>query len=300
MFAWYLLRIIYSLLPYIASRMYQPVNPQRQLLILVCLYAVFSASASSLFSIFASANVSHPPKFFFGLFSVVSFLLPALIVRKIFSAKDILQHKQKYKTRSLSIITLSIAAMICSVMVMNWLSNLNQQVPVSESFRQAEAAGMEKQREYMKAGSPLQICYNLLIFSLIPSVCEEAFFRGTMQPLLEKIARKKWLAILITATVFSFFHFQFLGFLPRLFAGIVLGIIFVATKNIFIPIICHIIYNSFVVVVSYAGQSDNFNLSIFEKQLLHPLLVSGSILLVIFFLYLLSKATTANTSEPDL
>jgi membrane protease YdiL (CAAX protease family) len=135
------------------------------------------------------------------------------------------------------------------------------------------------------------LIYNLLIFSFVPSFCEEVFFRGTMQPLWVKSTGSKWLAVLVTATIFSFLHFQFFGFLPRLFGGLVLGTIFLFSKNITLTVICHVIYNGSIVVLNYAEQHRTFETSIFQRQLLNPYLILAALVLTTGLLLQLHKTT---------
>jgi membrane protease YdiL (CAAX protease family) len=186
---------------------------------------------------------------------------------------------------------LSISAMICSIVVMNWLGHLNRQLPIWSSLKDSEIKGEETFRKYMKMDSIKLLIYNLLIFSFVPSFCEEVFFRGSMQPLWVKSTGSKWLAVLVTATIFSFLHFQFFGFLPRLFGGLVLGTIFLFSKNITLTVICHVIYNGSIVVLNYAEQHRTFETSIFQRQLLNPYLILAALVLTTGLLLQLHKTT---------
>ena len=66
---------------------------------------------------------------------------------------------------------------------------------------------------------------NLLVFVVLPSICEELFFRGFLQQQLSILMRPIW-AIVLTAIIFSFVHFQFTGFIARIFLAILLGYTF--------------------------------------------------------------------------
>jgi len=80
---------------------------------------------------------------------------------------------------------------------MNWLGHLNRQLPIWSSLKDSEIKGAETLQHYMKMDSIKLLIYNLLIFSFVPSFCEEVFFRGTMQPLWVKSTGSKWLGVLI-------------------------------------------------------------------------------------------------------
>jgi uncharacterized protein len=264
-------------------------SSKRKLWILICCYFTFSFSASLLLSPQRLESSSQASKLLLSLFSIVSFLLPVLIVRKLFWLKSSFNNCKSKHQWNLWVIVLSISAMICSIVVMNWLGHLNRQLPIWSSLKDSEIKAEETLQHYMKMDSIKLLIYNLLIFSFVPSFCEEVFFRGTMQPLWVKSTGSKWLGVLITATIFSFLHFQFNGFLPRLFGGLVLGTIFLFSKNITLTIICHIVYNGSIVVFNYIGQHRTFEASIFQRQLLNPYLILATIVLTTVLLLQLHK-----------
>jgi hypothetical protein len=63
--------------------------------------------------------------------------------------------------------------------------------------------------------------------------------------------RSRHLAVWVTSLIFSLVHFQFYGFLPRLFLGALLGYLFLYTGNLWIPILFHFINNATVLVMNY-------------------------------------------------
>ena len=54
---------------------------------------------------------------------------------------------------------------------------------------------------------------------MIPAIGEELLFRGAVQRLFLRWVRNPHVAIWVTGTLFSFIHFQFYGFLPRMVLG---------------------------------------------------------------------------------
>ena len=273
---------------------------KRKLWILICCYLTFSFSASLLLSLLLSESSYELSKLSLIFFSVVSFLLPVLIIRKLFWSKSSFNNCKNKRQWNLWVTVLSISAMVCSIVVMNWLGHLNQQLPIWSSLSESEIKGNEKLQQYMKMDSIELLFYNLLIFSFVPSFCEEVFFRGTMQPLWVKNTGSKWLAVLITATIFSFLHYRFFGFLPRLFAGLVLGTIFLFSKNIVLTIICHVVHNGSIVVLNYTEQHTTFETSIFQRQLLNPYLIIAAIALTTGLLWQLRKTTRQAKKFPIL
>jgi len=94
------------------------------------------------------------------------------------------------------------------------------------------------------------ISMNLIAVALFPAVFEELFFRGLLQnAVLKKYMNVHW-AIFITAFIFSFIHFQFYGFIPRLLLGLFFGYVMEWSKSLWTTIIAHCLNNGLAVVLS--------------------------------------------------
>lgn len=91
---------------------------------------------------------------------------------------------------------------------------------------------------------------NLLVIALIPAIGEELTFRGVLQQSLTRRCNPH-VAIWLSAFIFSFIHFQFYGFLPRMFLGLILGYMFYYSGSLWISILMHFINNGTAVVVAY-------------------------------------------------
>ena len=91
---------------------------------------------------------------------------------------------------------------------------------------------------------------NLFIIALIPAVGEEMTFRGVLQ---QSLTRKMnpHIAIILSSAIFSFIHFQFYGFLPRMFLGMLLGYMFYITNSLWTSMLMHYINNGTAVVLYY-------------------------------------------------
>jgi len=62
----------------------------------------------------------------------------------------------------------------------------------------------------------------------------------------------------ITSLIFSLMHFDYYGFLPRLFMGIVLGYVYLCTGNIWYGIIFHF-FNNAIPITGYWLLSRGYN-----------------------------------------
>ncbi len=93
---------------------------------------------------------------------------------------------------------------------------------------------------------------NFITIAILPAICEEWIFRGTLQKFLsEKI--NIHLAILITSLVFSLIHFDFEAFLPRIILSILLGYVFYFSGSLWSSIFLHVVNNGAQVILMYCN-----------------------------------------------
>ena len=92
----------------------------------------------------------------------------------------------------------------------------------------------------------------MLVLGCLTGFGEEIFFRGMLTRIFLDKPMNKHLAIWLGAIVFSFMHFQFFGFVPRVLMGALFGYMLVWSGSLWVPIIAHAINNSVVVLSTYA------------------------------------------------
>jgi membrane protease YdiL (CAAX protease family) len=91
----------------------------------------------------------------------------------------------------------------------------------------------------------------LFVMALAPAIFEELLFRSTVQPLFIGWTKNVWVGIIITSIFFSAIHFSFFGFLSRTALGILLGLLFYYSKNIWLSIFMHFLNNGLIVTQLY-------------------------------------------------
>ncbi len=95
---------------------------------------------------------------------------------------------------------------------------------------------------------------NLIIIALLPAIGEELLFRGVIQSELVKKINNPHLAIFLASAIFSGFHMQIQGFVPKLIIGLVLGYSYYWTKSIWYPMAIHFVNNGLqTVILFFAG-----------------------------------------------
>lgn len=90
---------------------------------------------------------------------------------------------------------------------------------------------------------------NLLVIAVVPSICEELFFRAGMQNLMLRWVKNPHVAIWVTAAVFSLFHGEIFAFVPRFIMGAVLGYLYIGSNSIVPNMVAHFLNNAIVVVL---------------------------------------------------
>ena len=143
---------------------------------------------------------------------------------------------------------LGILVMLVGYPFVEYIGYINQKLIVStggESWMKNLEEQALKQMQFMfREQTTTELLLNLLCIAVFAGVGEELFFRGVLQRLLIKTTRNAWVGILLTAIIFSGFHMQFYGFLPRLFLGALLGAIYWYSGSLWVAILVHFLYDA--------------------------------------------------------
>lgn len=154
---------------------------------------------------------------------------------------------------------MAIVIMLTSLPAMELLIEWNNNIHLPESM-----SGLEESLRSMEdtastgigalaGGSSVgDLIMGILIIGILTGIAEELFFRGALQNLFMTMPKvKKHFAVWAAAFIFSFMHFQFFGFLPRLLLGAYFGYLIWWTGSVWVPVIAHAFNNSLVVLLSW-------------------------------------------------
>jgi membrane protease YdiL (CAAX protease family) len=188
------------------------------------------------------------------------FFIPALIFSYC-ATKSCFAYSDSNKTAPPQLVGYVLILSFLILPIIACLGYLNEQLTLPESMHKFEIL-MQKMEEAAKmmtetltANSTIPILLtNIILMSLLPALFEEFLFRGTIQPLFNKWFGNKHVAIIITAFIFSFIHFQFYGFLPRFLLGIYLGYLLILGKTLRLPILAHFMHNALSLIFDYVAQ----------------------------------------------
>jgi membrane protease YdiL (CAAX protease family) len=194
------------------------------------------------------------------LTSVGLFVVPPIVFTYLSG-----HHPFKFlKMDRLPLMVLCLSAMILMWVQLPWINAVGawnnsivldgQFAELYQSLRAKEDAATAMIEAFLEMNGPLQLVFTFFLVAIVPAVGEEMLFRGVLQPVFVRVFKNQHVGIFVTAFVFSFIHFQFFGFVPRLLIGVYLGYLFAWTGNIWYPILAHLANNGIAVIGYYMLQ----------------------------------------------
>lgn len=117
------------------------------------------------------------------------------------------------------------------------------------------ALGLRMEKEYTDQVTALsnlkswgEFFLAIVVMAFFPALFEELFFRGALQTLFERWWKAPLLAVIITSLIFSLIHMSIFLFLSRFVLGMVLGLMYQRSKNLWVNIIAHFLNNTVAVI----------------------------------------------------
>lgn len=189
------------------------------------------------------------------LYTLVVYLLPPALFAYLADPKPA-EWLQLHKSPRVLPAVLAIMVMLAGLPLVGFTSDWNHTWHLSETAKQMEEQAEVLTRVLLNMPDIGTLLINLLLIAVIPAIAEEFFFRGVMQRLLlQMLHRAPWVAIIITAVIFSAIHMEWLDFIPRVILGFLLGTLYYLSGNLWLPIIGHFLNNGMQVVMVYLYQA---------------------------------------------
>ena len=194
-----------------------------------------------------------------ALASIIAFGLPGIAVA-FFSKNKLVSELGFVRIKNWNQIGLVTLIAVTGLFLSGALGDLTERIPTPIALKNW-ATQMEDQ--YKKAlyamtqmKSVLDLLFAIIAVAVVPAIVEELFFRASLQKIIMDWTGKPYLAIIVTAVIFSAFHFSYFGFLSRMSLGIILGIIYYYTKTIWLPMLMHFINNGIGITILYFVRND--------------------------------------------
>lgn len=191
---------------------------------------------------------------FFIMFG--TFLFPAVVLN--YMAKSY-NFSFLYLNRGINgqkIIMIAVLVVI-SLPIINALMIWNQGLHLPSYMAELEQILRDKEEQltgiteiFMSTSSIRGLFINLFVMALLPAFGEEFIFRGILMKWFSK-GMSIHVAIVLSAFIFSAIHFQFLGFFPRFFMGIMMGYVFYWSGSLWASILLHFLNNGMAVVTYF-------------------------------------------------
>lgn len=221
---------------------------------------VFGVSLTELIDFFNTGGLQQNLpmlKFFQTVQSIGMFVIPPFLVAWLYSRKPAAYLKLDQTPQLLSFIYV-IGIIFFSIPLINYLSQLNQNIQFSEHLQGVEGWLQDKEEtaqdlttRFLKAETLPVLIWNVVMVGVLPAVGEELVFRGLVQRIFTRWTRNAHLGVFIAAFLFSAMHIQFYGLIPRFFLGVLFGYFLLWSGSIWLPILGHFINNSSAVIYYY-------------------------------------------------
>lgn len=202
-----------------------------------------------------------------GISSTLIFIVPPIILYAI-TRNQPMRRLGFRKPNTAWMLLIGIVLMVVSLPLTNLLTSWNEKMNFGEAFESLEAilkqmedtAGDLTER-MLQVDTFGGLLFNLMVIALIPAIGEELTFRGVLQQALTRRCNVH-VAVWLSAFIFSFIHFQFYGFLPRMFLGLLLGYLFYYSGSLWTSILMHFFNNGAAVVVSYFQYKNGIDMDV--------------------------------------
>lgn len=237
-------------------------------------------------------------------FSVLMvFVLPSFLFAHYWT-KEKISYLGIYKRPKNATLIIAGIGMLVALPMINWLAEINAGMQLPEALsgmeawmKSSEARAAEFTEALTKGTTVDVLLLNLFVIAFMAAFSEELFFRGILQKVLIEVSHNKHIGVWLGAILFSAFHMQFYGFLPRMLMGAYLGYLFVWSGSIWPGIFAHFANNAMAVLLIWLSNRGVINVNadeigVQESEIIYVvvsfLIVASSLLLV----YRKEKVTT--------
>jgi membrane protease YdiL (CAAX protease family) len=261
--------------------------------VVIALYGLKSLSA------FSGTDTTSPH--FIGILwilQIFSTTLPILLAPIVF-AKTVVNNVDDYIKPTFRFLwflpLLVLAIMFFSNPVIEFLSNLNQKMVLPHFLhwmRDSEDQAQKVTEAMLNMKTIWDMILDLLLIGLLTAIAEEFMFRGVIQTIFVRWTKNVHVAVWLTAILFSAFHMEFFGFLPRLMLGVLFGYFTAWSGSIWPAVWAHFLNNGTAVVVTYLSQHKLIKINPDDQHLFGPIAYLISLAIMLFLLFVYHMAAT--------
>ncbi len=189
-----------------------------------------------------------------GVSQLFTFLLPALLFAVLYSGNVCGYYHFDMGVKKWVLGFVAIMIVLLLLPVVDYISLWNESWDLGAMdgrMREMTERSQQLIEQMLSTTGVWNLLLQLVVVALVPAVCEELFFRGALQQIMDKWFGNKHVAVIVAAIVFSLAHGDIYGLVPRFMLGVVLGYLFVRSGSILVNICAHFANNAVFVVLYY-------------------------------------------------
>ncbi len=137
--------------------------------------------------------------------------------------------------------------------------------------------------------SPAGFAFTFVVVAIVPAIGEELVFRGMIQNEFQRALKNPHTAVWLAAIVFSAIHLQFMGFVPRVLLGALMGYLYYWSGNLWVPVLAHFFNNGIQLTGLYLYQKGLITFDIESTESAPWPLVAAGFAATIFLLFFLKN-----------
>ena len=223
--------------------------------------------------------IAHPQKYEGGFHAMMAlqwfsalftFLLGAWAYLRFIEKRSVFD-LNRAEAPSFQVFSWAILTVLVGMPAMEYMIEWNQHIQLPAGYEDLEKAmqstekSMEELTKFLlNFQSDMDFALAVMVIAGMAALGEEIFFRGVLQSMFERYIGNKHVAIWLAAAIFSFIHFQFYGFFPRMFLGAFFGYLYVWFRSIWVPIAAHFFNNAWTLLMHYLYQKKNISIDPME------------------------------------
>jgi uncharacterized protein len=230
------------------------------------------------------------------ILQIVGTTIPLLITPLVF-ARFVVKQPREYLKPSFNFPWAMLVIVFCVMMVssplIELLSRINQDMVlpdylggVQKWMRDSEDKAEKLIAVLLKMDTIFGAIATVIAVGLFTAIVEELMFRGCVQTIFVKWTGNVHAAVWITAILFSAFHMEFFGFLPRLLLGALFGYFAARSGSVWPAVWAHFLNNGTAVVVTYLYQHKKIKINPDDVHVFNYQAYIFSFIIVLFLLYL--------------
>lgn len=227
-----------------------------------------------------------------GIGSGIGFWVSAWVLTKFVEKADLkwdIQLSRVQRQSLMVMVGLTFGAMLFNGLLVYWNSKLvlpESMAGMEQWMKEMETQLMELTKFLTDFQTVPELLMGIVVIGILAGIGEEMLFRGVIQPKMQQYLKSAHWGIWLTAFIFSAIHFQFYGFLPRLFLGALFGYMYHYSGSLIYPILAHILNNSLTVVMVYLANQEVIDFDLESADTVsYPASLIGLLVLLVGFFY---------------